>query len=213
MEKRKKAVVFIDGNNLYHNLKSSFINPSVINISKVSQLVSEHFNCELKKTIYYNSVPSIKDGEEIYYSHIKFLDEVRSYDNFEVKTRKLQRYSTKEEIEIRQKEISNLGLCKLCKPIVISHMTDYIGNISIKEKGIDILIAVDMIKLGIIEKVGDACILVSGDADFISCLDLLKAKGVWVATACTAKGYSYDLRNKFPWFILDKRLLIDKCSK
>ena len=51
------------------------------------------------------------------------------------------------------------------------------------------------------------------DADFIPTLELLKNSGVWAATACPVKGYSYELRQKFPWFILDKDLLKNKCAK
>ena len=210
---RKKAIVLFDGNNLYHNLKATFIRPSSINLHKVSQLISNQFNCELIRSIYYNSLPSIKDGEEVYYGHMKFLDEVKKYPNFTIKTRKLQRLSNKEAINIMNNEVSNLGLCEICKPIVLSHWADYMGSVSIKEKGIDNLISVDMIKCSIIDKECNACILISGDADLIPTLELLRSCGIWAATASTAKGYSYELRNQFPWFILDKNLLKDQCSK
>ena len=63
---KKKAYVFIDGNNFYHNVKKMGIKPSDINFSKISELVCSHFNCIHKKSIYYNSVPSIKNGEKMY---------------------------------------------------------------------------------------------------------------------------------------------------
>ncbi len=209
----KKAIIFFDGNNFYHNLKVTFINPGSVHMGKVSQLVGDHFKCDVVKSIYYNSVPSIEDGKDKYYKHMKFLSEVGSYQNFEVKTRKLQRLSNKEAINVMNHEVSNLGLCKICKPIVLSHWADYIGSVSVKEKGIDVLICVDMIKLCLLEKKCDACIVVSGDADFIPALELLRNSGIWVATAMTAKGYSFDIRRNFPWFILDKDLLKDKCLK
>ncbi len=209
----RKSIVFIDGNNLYHNLKSSWIKPGSINLEKLSKWVANHFNCELVKVIYYNSVPSIRDGKENYYGHMKFINEVTNYPNFKVKTRKLQRNSTEEKLKIIKDEVSVLGLCKLCKPLVITQWEDYIGSVNAKEKGIDILIAIDMVTASIIEKECEACILISGDADFSPCLSLLKSKGVWVATSMTAKGYSFELRDKFPWFIMDKKKLIDNCSK
>ena len=110
-------------------------------------------------------------------------------------------------------ELSKLGLCNLCKPVVLAHWRDYIGSITVKEKGIDNLITVDSINHSILRKDCNACIIISGDADFIPTLELLKSCGIWVATASTYKGYSYELRKKFPWFILDKNLLKDKCSK
>ncbi len=63
------------------------------------------------KTIYYNSVPSITDGEEMYYKHMKFLSELRSFPDFEVKTRKLQRSSTEEIIQEKKELVATLGLC------------------------------------------------------------------------------------------------------
>jgi uncharacterized LabA/DUF88 family protein len=210
---KKEAIVFIDGNNFYHNLKSSFINPGDINIQKVSELVAKHFNFEIKRTIYYNSVPSIADSEKVYYAHMKFLDGIRKLENFEVKTRKLQRLSTKEKLQVVQNEISALGLCKSCKPVVISHWKDYVGSINVKEKGVDTMIVVDMLHLSLIDKECDACILVSGDSDFAPCLELLRTKDIWIGTASLAKGYAYELRDKFPWFILDKDWLKSHCSK
>lgn len=213
MEQRKKAIVFFDGNNFYHNLKVSFIKPGNIHMAKVSNMVGNHFNCDVVKNIYYNSIPSIGDGQEKYYGHMKFLNEVKTYPNFEIKTRKLQRLSNKEAISTMNNEISTLGLCNVCKPVVLTHWADYIGSVSIKEKGIDVLICIDMVRFCLIEKKCDTCIVISGDADFIPAYDLLKSSGMSVFTAMTAKGYSYEVRQNFPWFILDKNLLRDKCFK
>ena len=66
-----KAFVFIDGNNFYHNVKLMKIKPSYIDFYKLSELVCSHFNCVHKKSIYYNSVPSIEDGKGMYYAHMK----------------------------------------------------------------------------------------------------------------------------------------------
>lgn len=208
----KKAFIFIDGSNLYHNFKASFIKPSEIDLSKMAQLIAKNFNCELKKVIYFNSIPSLEDGKEKYYAHMSFLEDLKKR-GFEVKTRKLQRLSNQERIQIINNEISSLGLCKTCEPIVKSHWKDYMGAISVKEKGIDIMISTDMMMHGLIRKDCNACILVSGDADFIPCMELIKSSGVWVASSSTVKGYSYELRAKFPWFILDKDWVKKNCSK
>ncbi|MFH1649558.1 MAG: NYN domain-containing protein [Candidatus Woesearchaeota archaeon] len=208
-----KAIVFIDGNNLYHNLKASHIKPGTIHLGKLSEYMCEHFKCEHKKSVYYNSVPSIEDGEENYYAHMKFLDDIRHLPKFEVKTRKLQRYSTREKLKIVHDEVSALGLCKSCEPIVHTHWEDYLGSITAKEKGVDVQIVVDMIRSALIDADCDVCILVSGDADFIPGMDLIKQKGKKVLSACLAKGYSYDLRQKHGWFILDKKKLIEHCTK
>ena len=192
----KNAIIFIDGNNLYHNLKASFIRPGSIDLNKLVTVVATHFSCTVQKVIYYNSIPSIKDGSEIYYSHMKFLDEIKKYQGFEIKTRKLQRQSTREKMKTIEEEIFTQKLCAVCEPVVLSHWKDYIGKINVKEKGIDILIAVDIFASCLLRKECDMCVLVTGDADFIPCMDIVKSKGMSIATASTAKGYSYELRKE-----------------
>ena len=105
MGEKKKAIVFFDGNNFYHNLKSTFISPGSIHMGKVSQLVGEHFGCDVIRSGYYNCVASIEDGKDKYYGHMKFLNEVESYQNFYIKIRKLQRLSTKEAVNVMSNEI------------------------------------------------------------------------------------------------------------
>ena len=207
------AIVFIDGSNLYHNPKASSIRPSSIDILKLSDLVSEHFGCKRVKTIYYNSIPDSRDGKEKLASHLRFLDKLRALPDFKVKTRKLQKNSTREVLNGKVKKIYGLALCETCKGLVEANCKDCIGDFKVKEKGVDTIIAVDMINLSLIEKECDYCILISGDADFIPAMDLIKNGGKVPLSAALVKGYSYELRNKHGWFILDRQLVIDKCSK
>jgi len=109
-------------------------------------------------------------------------------------------------------ELEHLGLCNICRPIVESHYKSYVGEITLKEKGVDMMIAIEMIRHGIVLKDCQNMILVSGDADFVPCMDLLKSQGVNVMSACTAKGYSYELREKHKWFIIDKQDLLRECQ-
>lgn len=203
----KKAIVFIDGNNLYHNSKCMGVKLNPSNISKLVQLVCSKFNCIFSKAIYYNSVPSIEDGSEMYYKHLKFLNEVAKLVNFEVKTRKLQRNSNKEVLKEKERLVSNLGLCEVCAPIVKSNCFDCIGSIDKKEKGIDMMIGIDMLNLSVIQKECDCCILISGDADFVPVLELIKRHGKGVASASLTKGYSFELRQKNRFLIIDREFL------
>ena len=209
----EKAIVFIDGNNWYHNLVTSGMRPSDINLEKLSDFICKLFGCVRVKTIYYNSIPNISDGETVYYNHMSFLDRVKHLKNFKVKTRKLQRNSTQEKMQIIKKELVSLNLCKLCHPLVHKHWQDYIGQINVKEKGIDIMIATDMVSNTIINTQCDRAILISGDADFIPAMDLIKAHKKQICSASVAKGYSYELRQEHDWFILDRMLLLKHCTK
>jgi uncharacterized LabA/DUF88 family protein len=205
------SLFFIDGSNLYHNLKASKIRPKNIDINLTIDYIARKLAIKHYKIIYFNSIRSILDGKDKYFQHLQFLEKIKN-KNIEVHTRKLQRLSTREKLKITNEEISNLGICEMCKPIVKSHYKSYIGEITLKEKGIDMMIAIEMIRHGLILKDSKRIILVSGDADFIPCLDLLKNQGIDVMSACTAKGYSYELREKHEWFIIDKEDLLKECQ-
>lgn len=203
----EKAIVFIDGNNLYHNAKIMRMVPRPETISKMTEQICNYFKCEFKKAIYYNSIPSIDDGKDIYYNHLKFLDKIKALPKFEVKTRKLQRRSTAEIQAEKKQALCNLGLCETCKPIIENNCIDCVGTIDKKEKGVDMLIGIDMIHLSIIQNECDCCILVSGDADFIPAMELIQKNGKKVLSAFLTKGYSYDIRQKFEFFIMNRDFL------
>ncbi|GBE53899.1 NYN domain protein [archaeon BMS3Bbin15] len=209
----KDAIVFIDGNNFYHNIKKMSINPSSIDFFKLCEFVCLEFECNRKKTIYYNSIPHINDGKKVYWSHIKFLENLKKLPKFEVKTRKLQKNSTKEILEERQHIISKLDLCELCKPKAEENCNFCVGNIKTKEKGIDVMIATEMLEKSIIRKECDCCILISGDADFIPALDIIKSNGTDVFSASLPSGYSSELRKKHNYLVLKKGLILDECLR
>jgi len=115
---KRSAVIFIDGSNFYHNSRSLIDKPSRIDFKLLSEFICAKFQLDLKEIKYYNAIPDISDGEEIYYKHLKFLDDLRKQGVI-VKDRKL-------------KKIKEL-------------------NIKI-EKGIDVLIASEMIRDTLVEK-------------------------------------------------------------
>ena len=86
---KRYSIIFIDGNNWYHNCKS-IIKPGKIDLKKLSKFICEHFNLSLKEIRYYNSIPDISDGKEVYYNHVKFLEELKK-QGIIVKTRKLKK--------------------------------------------------------------------------------------------------------------------------
>lgn len=175
---KKDAIVFIDGSNFYHNSKS-ITDPSRLDFSCIAESICNNFNLKLKEIRYYNSIPDIADGKEIYYNHIEFLDGLKK-SKIIVSTRKL-------------KKIKSLNL-KL-------------------EKGIDVMIASDMIRKTLVEKKCKVCILVSGDADFIPSMQIIKDAGYEVIVGSPRRGFSNELRQgNFRYLILKKEVLM-KCSR
>lgn len=203
----KKAIVFVDANNWYHNVKK-FFSPGHIDIMKVADFLCNVKKYELVQIRWYASTPSIKDGESMYYKHMSFLNGLEK-KGIKVITRKLQMLSNKEIIGQRQHAINNLDLCKNCKPLVESVFLD-LADFKRKEKGIDVWVAVDMIKKSIIDKECDVVILISGDADFVPSLNIIRDKQIEILTASVPFGYSSELRRNFPYFILRKETL-EKC--
>ena len=173
---KKRAIVFIDGNNWYHNSKKVIDKPSKINLSKLVRFICLKFDLELIEIRYYNSIPDISDGKEVYYKHQEFLSRLKA-SGIIVKTRKLKKVS-KKDIKI--------------------------------EKGIDVKIAVDMIDKCLLKIECDCCILVSGDADFIPAMQIIKDNKKEAITASVIKGYSRELlQGRFRYLILKKKDLED----
>ena len=222
METIQKAIVFVDGNNLYHNLIKTIrnsihpaikiIKPKDFDLLKLSELVCQKFNCSRVKTVYYNSIPDIRDSKEVYYAHQKYLSLVASLTKFEVKVRKLQKKSNEEILADRLKLVEKSNFCQNCRPEAVKLLTQSIKYFEPKEKGIDVMIAVDMLN-NILKGNCECCILISGDADFIPIFDLIKENGKKAFSAAFREGYSFEMRARHkPYLIIDETI-IEKCLK
>jgi len=204
----KKAILFVDANNFYHNIKRLFT-PSDIEITKIADFISKEKNLDIFEIRWYTSVPDIELNKVVYMNHMNFLSSLRK-KGVKVITRKLQRLSTKEIKKKRQQFIEDWDLCKVCKPLVEASFLDMADNFQ-KEKGIDVWIAIDIVKEAIRENI-DTAILISGDADFVPAFDLIKEIGKDILSCSVPRGYSNELRQKFPYLILTKEILT-KCLK
>jgi len=125
--------------------------------------------------------------------------------------RKLQRLSNKEILKKKKETIDSLDLCENCKPLIESVFLD-LADLKKKERGIDVWLSIDMVKLCLMENRCDVCILISGDADFVPALDLINQHEKEILTSMAPFGYSSELRKKFPYFILKKETLM-KCLR
>ncbi len=195
---KKTAIVFVDGNNWYHNVKSVIRKPGYIDLKKLSDFICNNFDFILKGPIrYYNSIPDISDGEVMYYKHMEYLSSLEK-DGIKVITRKLQKSSTEEILAEKEQMINALDLCRDCQECV--------GNVKKKEKGIDVKIAVDMINKCLMENECDVCVLITGYADFIPAMQVIKDAKKEVVTSSVMVGYSRELlEGKFRYLILKKR--------
>jgi uncharacterized LabA/DUF88 family protein len=208
----KKSIMFIDGNNLYHNLKQMKIKPSNLDFQKLTDFICKYFKCNLKEVKYYNSMPTLRDGKDLYFSHLKFIDDLKKIPKFTIHTRKLQVHSSKELLKEKQEIIDSMELCNNCKPIVEQNILDTIGNVKKKEKGVDIMLAVDLVESAIKNR-ADILIVFSGDADFVPAMKLVQNNNKEVFSVSLAKGYSRELRENFKFFVIGKNLIMENCLK
>ena len=177
--KKRSAIVFVDGNNWYHNVKSLVKKPRGLDFEKLGRLICERFGFKLLEVRYYNSVPDIDLGEENYYKHMVFLAGLKK-KGVVVNTRKLK--------------------------VVMS------GGRKLRiEKGVDVMIASDMIDFCLVDSKCDVCVLLSGDADFLPAMDVIKRQGKEVITASVGAGYSRDLRKGDFRYVVLKKGDLDRC--
>lgn len=111
----KSAIIFVDANNWYHNLKGWF-KPSDIDIEKVRGLIEKENGLNIKEIRWYVSMPSVEDNELIYKRQRSFLGHLEK-KGVKIITRKLQRLSNKEIIKKRRELLDSWDLCKICKPL------------------------------------------------------------------------------------------------
>ncbi|MEK6760973.1 MAG: NYN domain-containing protein [Nanoarchaeota archaeon] len=201
----KRAIVFVDANNWYHNLKRSH-KPSEIDICKISDFISSRFNLKVSEIRWYTSMPDINDNPLIYKNQRAFLGNLEK-KGIKIVARKLQKLSTKELKTKRKELLDSWDLCKICKPVVEESFLDMSDN-NQKEKGIDVWIAIDMVKESIQNNV-DCVVLISGDADFVPAFELIRELKKDVLSVFIPRGYSNELRQKFPYYLLKKEDLLN----
>jgi len=170
---KKRAIVFIDGNNWYHGVKRIVRKPKSVRFEKLARLIAGKFDLDILEIRYYNSVPDIDLGEDNYYKHMVFLAGLK-----------------KKGIVVNTNKLKKLRVG---------------GKVLRVEKGVDVMIATDMINKSLVEKECDCCVLISGDSDFVPAMRLIKDAGKEVLTASVLKGYARELlQGEFRFWILKK---------
>jgi len=121
----------------------------------------------------------------------------------------------KDNKEIYYNHLSFLDKLKKDNIIVRTRKLKYIKKLKLKvEKGVDVLIASDMIRKSLVEKECKVCILISGDADFVPSMQIIKNAGYEVIVCSPRDGFSNELRQgKFRYLILKKEDLVDCVKK
>ena len=168
------------------------------------------------------------DGSNFYHNSKSIIDKPIKIDfqrlaeficnYFDLKLKQIMYYNAVPDIsdnkEVYYKHMEFLDGLRKKGIIVKTRKLKKIRKLNIKfEKGIDVMIASDMIRETLVEKDCDVCILISGDADFIPSMQIIKEAGYEVIVCCPAYGFSNELRQgKFRYLVL-KREDLENCLK
>lgn len=202
-----RVVCFFDANNWYHTIKGE-CKPSSIDIKKICELITSMNDMDVVEIRWYVSMPNRKEDELMYKKQRSFLGHLQK-QGIKIISRKLQIVTLKNIRKKREVVVSKWKLCDNCRKVIEENFLNVKDGK--KEKGIDVWIAIDMVRMSMKEDV-DGCVLFSGDADFIPALSLVESIGKRVLSVCVRSGYSNELRQKFPYYVLKKEDL-DKCLK
>ena len=165
----ERVVIFIDGSNLFHAIKSMSIK---IDYSKLVDFLKE--DRRLVRTYFYGAMPQERDLKkntpewESFLRQKRFLEEL-SLQGIKVKVANLKRLPSGDFIE----------------------------------KGVDIMLATDMLSLAY-KNAYDSAILVSGDSDFSYTVEEVQSLGKRVENASFKRTSSYLLRK-----VCDRFTLLD----
>ena len=158
---------------------------------------------------WYASIPDIREDKEGYKKHLGFLVALEK-QGIKVVRRKLQKASKSEINNKRNKIFEKISFCDKCRELFERFIHLFISTK--KEKGIDVWCAVDMIKYCLMDESCEVCVLISGDADFVPALNLIKKNGKEVLVASVHRGFSKELRDKFEYFVMKEETL-EKCLR
>ncbi len=173
----EKIMVFVDGNNFYRGCKDNLGRVDV-DIAKLGHIFAKILSSTLIRTYYYNAWISDRFDPIGHEKQRKFFESLERAPQLTVKFGRLIYHPMREGgIE---------------------------GRFFPTEKGIDVQIAVDMIRIGLL-KACDTVVLVSGDSDFIHAITFVKDLGLNVCVANFSKGASRELLSHS-----DQRILLSE---
>lgn len=172
---KEKLMIFIDGENLFNAIREEKVR---IDFQKLVDVLSKNFN--LIRVYYYTGVPNIRNWDEEKETKKEFYTKLNRQIGF------------LENLEFKY----NFHVVK--KPLILE-------NGKMKEKGVDVNIASDIIWHGLSNNY-DAFILISGDKDLMDCLIRMKDNGKRVIIANFEGKISREIKK-----IADKYINLSEC--
>lgn len=179
-----RLAILIDGNNFYKGCQLNF-NRTDVDFRKLGLKLAKAVDGELLRIYYYNAHVSPKIDPLGYQRQQKFFDNLRATPFITLKLGHLVYHRIRNEHGVSAQYFPT-------------------------EKGIDVQIAVDMIRMGLLKSC-DGTILVSGDSDYIYAVRFSKDLGSNLYIASFPQGGSAELRNEGDGFVMMDYEFIQDC--
>lgn len=197
----ERVMIFVDDSNFYHGLKGNRCSTR-IDFLKLSQFVAGSKR-KLIRTYYYNAAYKQDDNPEKYIEQQKWFTWVKKTPYLTLKLGRLAKRSTKIDKDWLRGQLGDNTADKVIE-VFGEDITYYV------EKGVDIELASDMLKLAYSDAY-DTAILISGDGDFVAAVQEVQDLGKHVENAYFKKGSSVSLSETCDKFISLNVRIIRSC--
>lgn len=197
-----RAVIYIDGNNWYHFLKTQdVVNPFNLSYAKIStKLVGPR---EWKETRYYIGALKQQWNAVDYRNQRAFLSIIRKDDSrITVHLGRLERRFQENPLVdpiLRLVEDPKAGIPKPAQQQLRGLVKGFAKVETLKEKAVDVMLARDLL-VGAMKDEYDAAYLLSADGDFTPVVESARELGKKVY--CASPGYSSELHKVANTFIV-----------
>lgn len=206
MPSSERAILFVDGANLYRGLKELGLVPRHIDIERVARKLA--MDRELVQVRYYIAEVD-PSGGRAHHANRDLIADLRARPLVELVLGYIQRTQERSACaqELRQ-FLASLGDVRLPKKVYDGLMgiaQRHDRTVVYREKGVDVALACDLVDLALADKY-DLAYVMSGDGDFVPAARMAQASGKRVFAACPTVGNRLQrqcdkaIRLKAEWF-------------
>jgi uncharacterized LabA/DUF88 family protein len=209
----QRAILFVDGSNWYHSLRRNSVGaPAELDYARISSKLAGPR--QWIETRYYIGALNQSLDPAGYAAQRRFLDRLRDDDRrIRILLGRLEPRPQQNPLaaELRRWIDAWKGDGDSAARASLCALADAYSNLSIlKEKAVDIMLAVDLVRLAIEDRF-DTAYLLSADGDFTPAVDAVRASGRTVYAASPDLGYA--LRRSVNTYIHLKKAWFQDCYR
>lgn len=192
-ENSNRAILFVDGSNFFHALRENDIGRrGELDYAKISEKLTDPR--EWVQTRYYGVQLDQSSDRELYRKNRRFLSKLQQDDSriHVIQGRTEPRTSTNPLAEELSEFLQrHRDLPPEAGRELVELAREYREEVRYQEKGVDVHLAIDMVRLAIEDRY-DTAYLLSADGDFTPAVDTVSNLGKKVFAACPNFGSALD---------------------